>query len=345
MTVYAVSDTLNKSEGSVHGEKAGSSRRSRRWRAIGLDILTTIASMSITYVNTRLRGDVQDVEQFIDLLPRGITLSVLFIVVRRFAHAKRRGNVKQYDYIRMNPQGKQDTIDFISPVPYIDWERHRDQTAFFDNIIDHARFIDTPGLALHTVYKGTPDEVLETLATFRAAAFTWDLETTKQGGYTVHAIFDIPPPLTNQWTSDHGARMWLSVNAGDTSGYSDVRVVFGVGGFGQGQPASVITALVPENWLPVEFLDGALKVEADLRGAVSWWILVGRALGLADEEFSDLRSGRLAEKVFTGRAQSVFTRRIGKVVLWTIAAFITIVFIVPILYVVLSDVVQFIVSG
>lgn len=337
--------TLNKSEGSVHGEKVGSARRSRRWRAIGLDILTTIVSMPIVYIYARVRGAVQDVEQFSGLLPLIIPLSVLLIVVRRFAHAKRRGNVKQYDYIRMNPQGNFDTIDVISPVPYVHWERHRGEIAFFDNIIDRARFKDTPGLALHTMYKGTPDEVLETLATFRVSAIKWDLETTKQGGYTVHAIFDIPPPAANQWTSDHGARMWLSINAGDTPGHSDVRVVFGAGGFGQGQPAGVIAALVPVNLLPVGNLDWVLEVEANLRGAVSWWILVGRALGLADEEFSNLRSGRLAGKVFTGTAQSIFNWQTGKVVLWTIAAFITIVFIVPILYFVLSDVVQFIVSG
>ena len=82
--------------------------------------------------------------------------------------------------------------------------------------------------------------------------------------------------------------MWLSVNAGDTSGYSDVRVVLGVGGFGQGQPAAVIVALVSENWLSVEFLGRALKVEADLRGAVSWWILVGRALRFAEKVFTRL---------------------------------------------------------
>ena len=82
--------------------------------------------------------------------------------------------------------------------------------------------------------------------------------------------------------------MGHSVNVGGTPGYSNVRVAFGADGFRQGQTAAVIVALVSENWLSVEFLGRALKVKADLRGAVSWWILVGRALRFAEKVFTRL---------------------------------------------------------
>lgn len=325
--------------------KTSLSARSSRRRAVGLDILIVFASIPAAYFRVWERtGEMPDVDQFYGMLLRTVPLSFICILVRRFAHAKRRGNANQYDYVRMNPIGKFSTLDVVSPVPYVHWERHRGEMAFFDNIIDSARFIDTPGLALHVAYKGTPDETLETLASLRKAALHWDLVATEQGGYTVHAIFDIPPPLANKWTSDHGARMWLSINTGDAPGSSDVRAVFGVGGFGQGQPAALAPELLPVNWFPVGVADWAFKVEANLRGAVSWWMLTGRALGVDEKEFSALHGGRLAKKVFTGMTQSVVNRKIGKVVLMTVLGCIVFFVILPLLFSALMEVARIVIN-
>lgn len=321
----------------VFGQKAEPTRQTRRWRALGLDALTLVLSLPATYVRIWLdEGAAPSSDQFRRDLVWVLPLCFLLMIARRFAHARRRGNADQYDYAYMNPLGKFDAIDFLSAVPHVDWERHRGETAFFDNILDRERFIDAPGLAICTTYASAPVRVLQELAPFRSAALHWDVSINTQGGYNIHAVFDIPPPSANQWTSDHGARMWMSINPGGISGSSNVRVVFGSGGFGQGQPAAAIMAGLPLDWFPVGVASWAFAVEAELRGAVSWWILVGRALGVGDAEFSNLKSVNLAKEVAVGTAQSLANRETGKVVLWAIVGGSLLLFGLPLLLALLS---------
>lgn len=297
-------------------------KSSRRGRAITLDLLALLASVPAAWARALGRPGPLDLEAFVDGLRWGLPFSFLLILSRRFMHARKRGTTEEYDYCTMNPKGRFKASELLSPIPYINWERHTGEEAFFEGLIDRDRFVDTPGLALDVRCPGTVEGVLAKLQPFRAAALHWDGAAEGEGGgYNVHAVFDIPPTTANQWTSDHGARMWVRISQ-IGEGVCRVRAVFGVGGFGQGQPAGMLQGLdlvISPTVLTTLATGAALKTEAKLRGAVSWWLMVGTVLGVDEREFTNLSNVNLTAKTIAGGMESLANKQTGKIVLWTVA--------------------------
>lgn len=298
-------------------------RLSRRSRAVLLDIATIVASLPINYVLILIKGGRVTTDEYLAQLRYMLPLSLLVCLARRLTQGLGRGTKEEYDYGRMNPRGFFKSSDVLSPVPHIAWERHPGQVAFFEGVIGRGRFIDTPGLALSVAWEGDEASAMERLRSFREAAVHWD-----EHANSVHAVFDAPPPSTNRWTADYGARMWAAV-ASDGEGSVRVRVVFGSGGFGQGQVAGVLAGLVPVSWFPEAALAWALDVEQELRGAVGWWILVGRVLGVEDEHFEHAHGGGLQIQAARAVATSLASRDTLRAVKWAVLVFLGVVLLLP----------------
>jgi hypothetical protein len=272
---------------------------SRRVRAVMIDVATIAVSLPLVYLIASRSGRTVTADAFWADVSWTVPLSIVPVVVRRLMHARPRSD--RYDFTVMNPSRRLDTADVVSGVPYIGWDRHRGEPAFFDAVGDRERELDVPGFAIDVLRRGRPAQALDVLDALRPFARLWERE-----GDTLHAVFDIPPSTSNRWLSDHGARLWASaVDNGD--GMSRIRVVLGSGGFGQGQAAAPV--MMPALALLPASAGGLLAlcayVEAEYRGAVGWWIHAGQLLGVDDSVFEVVEGWDLQAAVAAGVVETV----------------------------------------
>jgi hypothetical protein len=241
----------------------------RRYRAVGLALLNLVLSVGYVKFRTTLDG-----EPFDFALAFGISFAIFaFTMLIRFKQSRGAGGREMYDYGEMNPLVKYRTL---SPIPYVNWSRAAGRQLFVEAVVDREIFSDVPGFCIQIDSELSAAQLLAKIEQLRPAASLWERPNAGPV-YALHAVFDAPAPWANQMVSDYGARLWLSIRP-NADGTSHLRAVGASGGFGQGSPAELAAEFLP---LPFDAaIDLVLEVEAYLRGAVSWYLVLADLLGL-----------------------------------------------------------------